>query len=80
MEGYWLHKDNTWTVTCTGFTGEGERASCVNTYTCSDKNTYLWKSTNRFVNGVPEADIPEVKTVRVPPSGSGSLPAATENR
>ena len=79
MVGYWLHKDNTWTVTCAGFTGEGERASCVNTYTFVDKNAYLWKSTNRVVNDAPEADIPEVKVVRVPPSGNGSLPAAKDN-
>jgi uncharacterized protein (TIGR02246 family) len=79
IEGYWLRKDNTWTVTCAGFTGEGGRASCVNTYTYVDKNTYLWKSANRLVNGAPDPDIPEIKVVRVPPSGSASLPTTKEN-
>jgi uncharacterized protein (TIGR02246 family) len=79
MAGYWLHKDNTWTVTCTGFTGAGEKASCVNTYTYLDKNTYLWKSASRLVNNVPEADIPEVKVVRVPPSAKGSATDTEEN-
>ena len=63
-EGRWTKKDNRWSITTTGTTPDGRKASSVNVINCVDENEFKWQSVSRMVNGELLPNIDEVIVVR----------------
>jgi uncharacterized protein (TIGR02246 family) len=62
-EGYWQRQGNKWVVGCSGVLPDGGAGGATNIYEFVDQNTFVWRSTDRDVDGQPVADA-EVKFVR----------------
>jgi uncharacterized protein (TIGR02246 family) len=65
-EGRWTKKDNRWSITTTGTTPDGRKASSVNVINCVDENEFKWQSVSRMVDGELLPNIDEVVVVRAP--------------
>jgi uncharacterized protein (TIGR02246 family) len=63
-EGRWTKKDNRWSITTTGTTPDGGKASSVNVITCVDDNQFKWQSVSRMAGGELLPNIDEVVVVR----------------
>jgi len=63
-EGRWVKKDNRWSITTTGTTPDGLRATSVNVITYVDDNRFKWQSVDRMVGGELLPNIDEVVVVR----------------
>ena len=63
-EGRWTNKDNRWSVTTSGTTPDGLKATSVNVITYVDDNQFKWQSVNRMVGGELLPNIDEVVVVR----------------
>ena len=59
----WEREGNRWTVRSAGVLPDGGTGSAANSYEFVDPNTFVWRGTNRTVNGQPLTDS-EVKFVR----------------
>jgi uncharacterized protein (TIGR02246 family) len=67
-EGRWTKKDNRWSITTTGTTHDGLKATSVNVITYVDDNQFKWQSVNRTVDGELLPNIDEVVVVRSQPT------------
>lgn len=65
-EGRWARKDNRWSITTTGTTPDGLKASSVNVITLVDDNRFKWQSVSRIADGELLPNIDEVVVVRAP--------------
>jgi uncharacterized protein (TIGR02246 family) len=65
-EGRWTRKGNRWSITTSGTTPEGLKASSVNVITCVDDSQFKWQSVNRMAGGELLPNIDEVLVVRAP--------------
>ena len=63
-EGRWTKKDNRWSITTTGTTPDGRKASSVNVITYVDDNRFKWQSVSRMAGGELLPNIDEVVVVR----------------
>jgi uncharacterized protein (TIGR02246 family) len=63
-EGRWAKKENRWSITTTGTTPDGLRATSVNVITYVDDNRFKWQSVDRMVGGELLPNIDEVVVVR----------------
>jgi len=61
--GDWARDGNTWTADWSGRLSDGRAASSVNSIQFLDDKTFLFRSVDREINGLPLADL-EVKFVR----------------
>jgi uncharacterized protein (TIGR02246 family) len=61
--GDWERQGNTWTAPWSGVLSEGQTASSVNSITFIDDKSFLFRSVDREIDGLPMADV-EVKFVR----------------
>ena len=64
-EGYWSRTGKVWTVGSSGILPDGGTGEATNTYEFKDDNSFVWKATDREVDGQPLADV-EVKFLRAP--------------
>ena len=64
-EGYWSRTGKVWSVGSSGILPDGGTGEATNTYEFKDENAFVWKATDREVDGQPLADV-EVKFVRAP--------------
>jgi hypothetical protein len=62
-EGSWRRDGNRWTVESTGVLPDGRTGSSTDVWEFVDENSYVWRSTDREIDGQPMADA-EVKFVR----------------
>ena len=62
-EGTWERDGNRWIVSSSGVLPDGGTASSTDAWEFKDENTYVWRSTDREVDGQPMPDV-EVKFVR----------------
>jgi uncharacterized protein (TIGR02246 family) len=62
-EGYWTKDGKRWLVGVSGILPDGGTGGSTNVYEFVDVNTFVWKATEREVDGQPLADA-EVKFVR----------------
>ena len=62
-EGYWQRDGKKWVVGASGVLPDGGTGSGTNSYEFVDANTFVWRATDREVDGQPLADA-EVKFVR----------------
>ena len=67
-EGRWTKKDNRWSITTTGTTPDGRKASSVNVITYVDDNRFKWQSVSRMADGELLPNIDEVVVVRGKPA------------
>ncbi len=63
-EGRWTKKDNRWSITTTGTTADGLKATSVNVITYVDENRFKWQSVSRTTDGELLPNIDEVVVVR----------------
>ena len=63
-EGRWAKKGDRWSVTTTGTTPDGRKASSVNVITYVDEDQFKWQSVSRMVDGELLPNIDEVVVVR----------------
>lgn len=63
-EGRWTKKDNRWSITTTGTTPDGLKATSVNVITYVDDNQFKWQSVSRTAGGELLPNIDEVLVVR----------------
>ena len=63
-EGRWTKKENRWSITTTGTTPDGLKASSVNIITYVDDSQFKWQSVSRTVDGELLPNIDEVVVVR----------------
>lgn len=64
-QGNWIRCGNQWCVESTGYGPDGSVTTATNTYEPSDKNSFLWSSTNRGIDGIPVADTIPLKVQRL---------------
>jgi hypothetical protein len=64
-EGYWTKDGKTWMVGTIGVLPDGGTGGATNIYEYVDANSFVWKTTDRDVDGQPLPDA-EVKFVRKP--------------
>ena len=64
-EGFWERAGKVWTVGSSGILPDGGTGEATNTYEFKDENSFVWRATDREVDGQPLADA-EVKFVRAP--------------
>jgi uncharacterized protein (TIGR02246 family) len=64
-EGYWSRAGRVWSVGSSGVLPDGGTGEATNSYEFKDDNAFVWKATDREVDGQPLADV-EVKFVRPP--------------
>jgi uncharacterized protein (TIGR02246 family) len=64
-EGYWSRAGRVWSVGSSGVLPDGGTGEATNSYEFKDDNAFVWKATDREVDGQPLADV-EVKFVRAP--------------
>jgi uncharacterized protein (TIGR02246 family) len=62
-DGTWRRDGNQWIVESTGVLPDGGTGSSTDVWQFVDENTYMWKSTDREIDGQPMPDA-EVKFVR----------------
>lgn len=62
-EGYWTKDGKRWLVGVSGILADGGTGGSTNVYEFVDANTFVWRATEREVDGQPLADA-EVKFVR----------------
>ncbi len=65
-EGRWTKKGNRWSITTTGTTPDGRKASSVNVISYIDDDQFKWQSVSRTVDGELLPNIDEVAVVRAP--------------
>jgi uncharacterized protein (TIGR02246 family) len=63
-EGRWTKKGNRWSVTTTGTTADGLKATSVNVITYVDNDRFKWQSVSRTTDGELLPNIDEVVVVR----------------
>jgi uncharacterized protein (TIGR02246 family) len=68
--GDWARDGNTWTADWSGVLADGQPASSVNSIQFIDDKTFLFRSADREIDGLPLADL-EVKFVRKATEKSG---------
>lgn len=68
-EGIWQETDGAWLVRTSGVTADGESTQSIQEMRFDDRDTILWKSTRRFVDGEPLPDL-DLRLVRRPPAPS----------
>ena len=56
MQGIWTPSDDGWLVRAEGTTADGETITVNQELTVQDKNTLIWKATNRVVDGEKQPD------------------------
>lgn len=61
--GDWEREGNTWTAAWTGALSDGQTAASTNSMKFIDDNSFLFRSTDRDIDGLPLADV-EAKFVR----------------
>jgi hypothetical protein len=61
--GAWERQGNIWTATWNGVLADGRTASSVNSMKYTDDNSFLFRSVEREIGGLPMADV-EAKFVR----------------
>jgi uncharacterized protein (TIGR02246 family) len=66
-EGYWTRDGNGWIVSVSVVLSDGRTASAKNTFEYLNKDSFIWSSTNRVVDGISTPDILNVKIVKKPP-------------
>lgn len=64
-QGLWTKRGNQWCVDMSGFGRDGSITTSTHIYEPSDKNSFLWSSTNRQINGFPVADTVALEVKRV---------------
>jgi hypothetical protein len=62
-EAYWRRDGNRWIVGTSGVLPDGGTGGSTNIYEFVDENSFVWRATERDVDGQPLADA-EVKFVR----------------
>jgi uncharacterized protein (TIGR02246 family) len=62
-EGYWSKDGKRWVVGTSGVLPDGGTGGATNIYEFKDENSFIWRATDRDVDGQPLADA-EVKFVR----------------
>jgi len=67
-DGRWTKNDNRWSITKTGTTPDGLKATSVNVITYVDDNQFKWQSVSRMVGGELQPNIDEVVVVRTQPT------------
>lgn len=63
-EGHWSKKGNTWYVTVSFILSDGRKATALHLYTQVDKDTYMFTSQDRDIDGALLPDIGPIKIVR----------------
>jgi len=71
--GDWAREGNIWTADWEGVLSEGQTASSVSSLKFIDNNSFLFRSIDREVDGVPVDDV-EVKFVRKGQASKGGAP------
>ena len=64
-QGRWSRKSNQWVVQANGMDRSGSTTDATNIYTRADKNTFVWQSVNRHINGLPVGDTQPLNVKRV---------------
>jgi uncharacterized protein (TIGR02246 family) len=72
-EGYWERQGNRWNVSKAGILPDGGTGSATNIYEFVDQNTFIWRATDREVEGQPLANT-EIKFVRKTDKGKAGEP------
>jgi hypothetical protein len=62
-EGVWRREGNRWVSTCEGVLPDGGTGHATHVWEFVDPNTFIWRTTDREIDGQPLADA-EVKFVR----------------
>lgn len=62
--GFWIKKDDRWSITSANTLPDGGKASSVNIITKVDDDQFKWRSVNRMANGDLLPNIDEVVVVR----------------
>jgi uncharacterized protein (TIGR02246 family) len=65
-EGRWTKRDNRWSITTSGTTSDGLKATSVNVITYVDDDRFKWQSVSRTTDGELLPNIDEVVVVRAP--------------
>ncbi len=65
-EGRWSKQESRWSITTSGTTPDGRKASSVNVITCVGDDQFKWQSVSRMVDGELLPNIDEVLVVRSP--------------
>jgi uncharacterized protein (TIGR02246 family) len=65
-EGQWSRDGRRWVDDCSGVLPDGGTGTSNNVWEFKDANTFVWRATNREIDGQPVADV-EVKFVRKAP-------------
>jgi uncharacterized protein (TIGR02246 family) len=63
-DGKWKHKGNRWIVQQTGVLADGGKTTSTNIFTYVDKDTFMWQSIDRMVDGEMQPNVDEVTIVR----------------
>ncbi len=64
-EGAWARDGRRWEITATGVQSDGGELTATNVLTPIDRDTFVWQSTERTLDGAELPDIPPVKVRRV---------------
>lgn len=65
MEGVWTADAKGWLIRQTGTLPDGARMSSDNTIRRAGDDKFIWESTNRTLDGEPQANLPKIEAVRV---------------
>jgi uncharacterized protein (TIGR02246 family) len=65
--GAWQPLESSWLVRTSGVTADGEPTSALQELTFESKDAIVWRSTRRFLDGVPLPDL-DLRLARRPPS------------
>lgn len=64
-EAIWARDGKRWVLTATGVQADGGELTATNIMTPVDKDTFIWQSTERTLDGEELANIPPIKVTRV---------------